>query len=95
MKSHANMLLEKFGKPIQLQWYFFESAGEEIPLHFHEIFVHASIVIAGEFEVFDDTGKTKKLALYDYVEFATGRKHGLRALAPGSVLLSVREQGIF
>lgn len=72
--------------------YFFQDAGDEIPLHSHA-FYHSSVCATGECEVFDGTGKTAKLKAGSFVEFQKGREHGLRALTAGTTLLNINEPG--
>lgn len=68
--------------------YRLENIGDELPLHAH-IFSHASVVMAGEVEAFDDEGHTMPLKDGERVEFPAGRKHGIRAMTAGAVFINL------
>lgn len=63
-------------------------AGDVLPLHEH-VHDHGTIVLAGSVEVFDDHDKTMPLSAGERVMFKAGRKHGVRALVNGTVILNV------
>lgn len=77
------------GHPCSL--FVFAKAGDEIPLHSHP-FTHGSIACYGEIEIFDDSGTLAKLSPQSEqfgVEFSLGRRHGIRALTAGTVVVNI------
>lgn len=94
-RVHAVTLFEHTGnKTTKLTWYFFEKAGDELPLHQHDDFCHASVAIEGKFTVFNDEGNALPLSDRNCVEFPKSRKHGIRAETDNAVLLAINEPGL-
>lgn len=66
-----------------------DHAGDELPLHSH-LFNHTTRCLAGEIEIFDETGPRLVLRPDDAaVEYIAGRQHGIRALTDGARFLNV------
>lgn len=94
-RSQIFTLFEAIGKPVKLTRYFFDDGDEEIAPHSHDDFVHASIAIVGDFEIFDSAGRVVPLQRHHHAQFAVAKEHGLRVKGriPGAILLSINEPG--
>lgn len=72
--------------------YRLENIGDELPLHHHDDFDHPTLILEGEAEAFDGSGKTLVLQRGDRVEFPAGSEHGIRARTPGVVFINLMPQ---
>jgi hypothetical protein len=73
--------------------FYFESLDEEIEVHNHPDFAHASLAVLGDFEVFDRNGRREKLYEQKFVEHPKGVDHGIRPLAVPAILMTIVEPG--
>jgi len=92
-RSHSDVIFDAIGKSTLITWYVFDHAGDEIALHSHDDFSHSSSVVSGRFEFYDGEGHSIERGPTETVEFPKGRRHAIRALIDGSVLLSINEPG--
>lgn len=73
--------------------YFFDKAGDEIPIHVHDNYWHSSSCMKGLGEAFDAAGKSVIVKPGKAVEFTVGREHGVRALVDNTLMIHIREPG--
>ena len=69
----------------------FAYAGDQIPIHAHGKFSHASLCVKGQCEVFYGDGSSVRLNPGDFVEFKVEERHGLKALMDRTVVVLLRE----
>ena len=71
--------------------YIFSGVGDEIPLHEHPNSMHSTMVLKGPVEVYDGTGKSKLVETGQFVEFAAGRQHAIRAKVAFAEVMNAHE----
>ena len=81
---------EAFG--LRFDRYVFACIGDEIPLHVHP-YDHLAVVAHGRVAAFAEDG-VREFEAPDVVMFRAGRRHGIRALTDGAVVLNVMQAPI-
>jgi quercetin dioxygenase-like cupin family protein len=74
--------------------YHFLKAGDEITMHKHDFFQHGSFVCRGEFDVYDDAGKSVVVGTGSFVEFPIGRRHAIRARTDDAYCFNINQPGL-
>jgi quercetin dioxygenase-like cupin family protein len=75
-----------------IQYYLFQKAGEELPLHDHPYF-HSTSCLSGQCEVYNSTGKRVVVEAGQLVELPAKKEHAIRALVDGTQIINLPEPG--
>ena len=85
MPAITGVPFEAFG--MRFERYVLERSGDEVPLHVHP-YDHLAVVAHGRVAAFAEDG-AREFEAPDVVMFRAGRRHGIRALTDGAVVLNV------